>query len=158
MDSQMNFVSGVFVGAGLMYLLDPNRGRRRRALVRDQIVHGAHEIEDLGERAERQGRHVRNRARGVAADVRVARGDGIVDDTVLESRVRSDIGRVVSNPGAIRMRAEHGRVTLSGPVRADEVDRLLSTTGSVRGVTSVESRLETHASAGEVPGLQGTED
>ena len=30
-----------------MYLLDPNSGRRRRALVRDQMIHAGHEAEDF---------------------------------------------------------------------------------------------------------------
>src|SRR4051812_35769009 len=33
----------VGLGAGLMYFLDPDRGRRRRALVRDQFIHALHE-------------------------------------------------------------------------------------------------------------------
>ncbi|MEW6737620.1 MAG: TCP-1/cpn60 chaperonin family protein, partial [Acidobacteriota bacterium] len=32
-------ISGLGVGAGLMYILDPNKGRRRRALACDQAVH-----------------------------------------------------------------------------------------------------------------------
>jgi hypothetical protein len=34
------------LGAGLLYLFDPNRGRRRRALIRDQITHAAHKASD----------------------------------------------------------------------------------------------------------------
>ena len=32
------FLCGLGTGAALMYFLDPNRGRRRRALVRDKAV------------------------------------------------------------------------------------------------------------------------
>ena len=34
-------LGGIGIGAALMYLLDPDRGRRRRALVRDKAVHFA---------------------------------------------------------------------------------------------------------------------
>jgi hypothetical protein len=57
-------LAGVGAGAGLMYLLDPQQGRRRRALVRDQAVRLAHEAQDT---AEVVGRDMRNRARGLAS-------------------------------------------------------------------------------------------
>ena len=41
------FVLGAMVGAGVMYLFDPDRGRRRRARLRDRLIHGAHEADDL---------------------------------------------------------------------------------------------------------------
>ncbi|HEX9149329.1 MAG TPA: YtxH domain-containing protein, partial [Thermoanaerobaculia bacterium] len=33
---------GAGIGAALMYLFDPERGKRRRALVRDKLVHATH--------------------------------------------------------------------------------------------------------------------
>jgi uncharacterized membrane protein len=50
-----------------MYLLDPTRGRRRRHGLEDRVRSAAHEIEDVAEKA---GRDVQNRARGIAARVR----------------------------------------------------------------------------------------
>jgi hypothetical protein len=55
------------VGAGLMYLFDPERGRRRRATLRDQAVHLTHVAADtVGDRS----RHLRNRGVGLLAETR----------------------------------------------------------------------------------------
>ncbi len=40
-------LSGIGVGAALMYVLDPDRGRRRRALARDKAVSIAGKTGDL---------------------------------------------------------------------------------------------------------------
>jgi hypothetical protein len=47
-----------------MYLLDPQMGRRRRALIRDQADHFAHEAQDA---AGVVARDLRNRAQGLAS-------------------------------------------------------------------------------------------
>jgi hypothetical protein len=64
MERTVAFLAGVGVGAGLMYILDPRMGRRRRALVRDQATHLVHEAQDA---AGAVARDVTNRARGLAA-------------------------------------------------------------------------------------------
>ncbi len=64
MNESLSFVAGVGLGAGLMYILDPEQGRHRRALARDKAVRLAHEAEDaLGVVS----KDVRNRAQGLAA-------------------------------------------------------------------------------------------
>lgn len=155
MKSQANFVSGMLVGAGLMFMLDPARGARRRALLRDQVVHGRREIKDAGQRIESKSRHLRNRARGAVEETRARMRPEEVDDSVLEARVRAAIGRAISNPGAVDVTAENGLVILSGPVLESEAKDLLSTVTSVRGVRGVENRLDLHEMPGEIPGLQG---
>jgi len=37
---------GALIGAGFMYLLDPDGGRRRRAVLRDQLVSAGHKTSD----------------------------------------------------------------------------------------------------------------
>ncbi|MBX6311440.1 MAG: CsbD family protein [Isosphaeraceae bacterium] len=142
----------VGLGAGLMYYLDPDRGRRRRALVRDQLIHALHELDDAVEVTMRD---FTNRARGFAAKIgsQFTRDDA--PDEVLVERVRAKLGRVVSHPHSIEVKAHDGRVMLSGPVLAHEVDDLLEAVASVRGVIDVEDRLEVHKQPGDVPGLQG---
>jgi uncharacterized membrane protein len=78
-----------------------------------------------------------------------------VSDEVLVQRVRARLGRVVSHPHAIAVTAEHGRVTLSGPIFMPEVDPLLKCVYTVRGVAGVENHLEAHEEAGNIAALQG---
>jgi hypothetical protein len=78
-----------------------------------------------------------------------------VDDRVLAERVRSKLGTVVKHPRSIDVTAENGRVTLSGPILAHEVNRLIDTVQGVRGVVDVENRLDMHREPDNVPGLQG---
>src|SRR5688572_24934138 len=65
--STRDLVTGAAVGAALLFVLDPNRGAKRRALLRDKLVR-ARRIADEGARA--TARDMSNRARGVAASVR----------------------------------------------------------------------------------------
>ena len=145
-------IGGLALGAGLMYLLDPDRGRRRRAVLRDQAVHWTSRLDDA---AATTARDLGHRSAGVVAQAGARfRRDG-ADDVVVEERVRSALGRLVSHPGAIEVRAKDGLVSLSGPVLANEADALLLGVRKVRGVRAVEDLLEVHESAEDVPGLQG---
>jgi uncharacterized membrane protein len=145
-------LTGLGIGACLMYFLDPDRGRRRRALVRDQVAHSANIGADA---VGATGRDVTHRVTGAAARVRGALGREPVDDVVLVDRVRAQLGRLVSHPRAIDVEATDGRVTLRGPILQAEVPRLLRAVERVRGVREVVSALEEHKKAGNVPALQG---
>jgi hypothetical protein len=150
--SALDLAVGVLIGAAVMYLLDPDGGRRRRALVRDQLVHAAHRAEDV---AGTTSRDLGNRARGVVADLRGRWVPRDVDDDVLGERVRTRIGAVTGQAGAVQAEVKDGRVILAGPVLAEDVQRLVRRVRAVRGVKEVENRLEIHAEPGNVPGLQG---
>ena len=144
-------IGGLGLGAALMYVLDPERGKRRRALVRDKAVRAVNRASGtLGARS----RDWRNRARGVAAEVKAMTRSERVDDAVLEERVRAELGRLVSNPGRIDVTAFGGTVTLSGPVVMSEFGDLLDAVLGVSGVVNVENRLETYASGDDIPGRE----
>jgi len=151
MNKAFTLAIGLAAGARLMYLFDPDRGKRRRALLRDKIKHGARKASGAIETAAVDLSH---RTVGLLAETRSRFRQEEVTDSVLVERVRSKIGRLVSQPRAIEVAADQGRVTISGPILAGEVDNLLSAVASVRGVAGVESRLEVHHQA-DVPALQG---
>jgi hypothetical protein len=148
MKKQEYLFVGVLVGAGLMYLLDPDRGRRRRALIRDQVVHGAHELEDLGGGLASKARHLRNRTRGAVLETTARFRRDEVDDPVLEARVRSQLGRMASDSSGITVSAEHGRVTLRGTAPEGEVATLVDSVQNVPGVHDVINRLQARENAG----------
>ena len=71
------------IGALAMYFFDPVSGRRRRALLRDQMVHAQKEITDY---AEGTTQDLRNRAYGLAAEAR-----GLVERRVGQRRQGSQM-------------------------------------------------------------------
>jgi len=62
---------GMALGAGLMYLLDPEAGRRRQALMRDKAYGWAN---DAQEYAGKTARHLGNVAHGMVHEARSAVG------------------------------------------------------------------------------------
>lgn len=144
--------TGLGLGAGLTYFFDPQRGRRRRASVRDTMTHVAHVT---GNAVGKTSRDVSNRVRGFVSEVPRTFKGATVSDEVLVERVRAKLGRVISHPRAIGVTAVQGRVTLSGLILSSEVDRLLKAVSAGRGVAGIENRLEAHEDATDIPSLQG---
>ena len=139
MNTRTGVIGGLGLGASVMYLLDPERGRRRRAMLRDGVLSRAIDSELFLKKSRRD---IGNRARGMAAKTRNRVFPGRpVEDDVLAERVRSKMGRYVSHPGAIEVSVAAGQVTLRGPVLADEADGLVRAVESVRGVREVADRL-----------------
>ncbi|MGB6486986.1 MAG: SRPBCC family protein [Steroidobacteraceae bacterium] len=145
-------LSAAVAGAISMYLLDPDQGRRRRAVTRDRLASGMSWLDDATNVASRD---LRNRARGFAHEFRARLTLEEVPDEILSERVRARLGGTVSHPGAIEVAALSGRVTLSGAVLEREYVRLLRTVWTVRGVADVEDRLAVYESAAGVSALQG---
>ena len=146
-------LAGAGLGAGAMYLLDPSRGRRRRARLGEAATHAAHRGQAI---VGMTARDVQHRLSGLAARAL----DRVIEepapsDEVLAERVRARLGRLVSHPGAIDVTASHGKVTLSGPVFEAEVEQLLSGVGAIAGVSEIENRLEPHREATHISALQG---
>lgn len=140
----ISMLGGIGLGAGLMCFLDPARGRRRRALVRDKFSRAGHRLDRGIGKARRD---MEKRAAGFAtqsqrAVERVFTGNPQVDDDILALRVRSRIGRSLRHPHAVEVNARCGVVTLKGDVSAAESDEVLAETSSIPGVVQLENRLK----------------
>lgn len=152
MKNLLSTLGSLGLGAGLMYLFDPQTGRRRQAGAREQAARLGTTAEAFVETA---GRDLKNRTAGLQAQLKARAEAGPVDDVVLAERVRARLGRLVSHPRAIKVVAHQGRVALSGDVLAREVDDLLEAIARIPGVRQVEDHLRLHEHPGAVPALTG---
>jgi hypothetical protein len=143
---------GAAAGSALMFMLDPNGGGRRRALVRDQMARATRKTRDG---LDATARDLANRTGGIVAAARGRWSDEPVEDGTLVERVRATLGHVCSHPRAVDVYAHDAEVTLRGPVLSSEVDRVLAAAAAARGVTAVHNELDVHESADGIPSLQG---
>lgn len=131
--------AGLIGGAALMYLFDPDSGKRRRAVLRDGVLH---RVRAAGDTLGVVSRRVANKSHALFARARSPLGTEPVSDSVLAERVRSQIGHVVTHAGAIEVAVREGSVTLTGRVLCGEIESLLKRVSRVPGVTGVENELE----------------
>lgn len=147
-ESTWSFVAGFALGAAFGSVVTV---RRRRALLRDKSVSLANEV---GDAARRQARDLSHRLRGVVYRAKARLEDQQVPDDILVERVRAQVGKPVSHPRAIDVRAREGCVVLAGPILASEVDDLIGQVARIPGVRSIESELDIYDTPGNVPALQ----
>jgi len=137
------------LGVGLMYLLDPNRGRARRAYLVDQVT-GV--VTQTGKAFRSTGRHLRNQMRGVSAQTRTrfsGPADYVPGDQLLQ-RVRSELGHVSKNSRQIQVMTDSaGTVTLTGEVLARECQQLVAAVHRIPGVREVVNQLDLRDSMAE---------
>ena len=138
-------------GAGLMYLFDPDRGKRRRAMLRNKVEHASRVTMDAAGKTKRD---VQNHLRGLTATLGPRSSRKEATDELLNARVRSAMGRVVSHPHSISVVVRDGTAILRGPILKDEVRALLDLIAEVDGVKDIDNWLEVHESA-DIPALQG---
>jgi hypothetical protein len=151
MNKAANVVGAAGVGAALMYFFDPVRGKRRRAKVLDKATRLKRTVSDAAGKTQRD---AHNRIVGVIAETEALFRCEKVSDGVLEARVRSKLGRVVSHPHAVKVKVVDGLITLSGPILAHEVLPLCEAVISINGVQNIENLLEIHENGTDVPALQ----
>lgn len=132
-------IGAAAAGAAVMYLLDPVRGRGRRAVLKDKAAHLCREMVEDTEGARND---IVNRALGLLAAARSRLQSRPVDDAVLVERVRSRLGRLVSHPHAVVVAADRGVVTLTGSIPRTEIRRLMHVAAHIPGVAQVVNHLE----------------
>lgn len=131
---------GLSAGALLMFYLDPSRGRRRRALVRDKFRRASHVVSEGADGARRD---LRNRLHGLKARAdRLRRAEVPADDTILTERVRAQLGRFTTHARNIEVDVRDGEVTLRGNVSSAEAKRVVRAARSVAGVCNVIDLLD----------------
>lgn len=156
MNKGIGVLTGIGVGAGMMYMFDPRNGRRRRAMMADKLASAQCHLRREVDKAVRD---VENRASGQAREVRRAVTDALsrrseVDSDVLVSRVRAKLGRVVRSPHAVEVSADGSTVTLKGDVCTDEMSALERAVSAVPGVKHVKNELQTHEAAKDAPPVE----
>lgn len=147
-------IAAGLLGAAAMYMLDPDKGRRRRAIAHDKA---SRLLRRAGQLLDAVASDARQRAQGMAVRAQRLTRAGEVpdDDLVLIERVRARLGRVCSHPHAIHVGALAGCVTISGPILAREASRVRAAVRGVRGVVEVDDHLVEHEEAGSISALQG---
>jgi hypothetical protein len=128
------------MGAGLMYLLDPTRGRARRSSIRDKCFSMVrHSLKEIDHKLT----DVEHRAKGVLAEARSLLNNSVdIPDPKLEARVRTRLGRSVGHPHDVHVTALEGTVVLTGGVSARDAKRAEIAAKLTPGVKSVENLLE----------------
>lgn len=152
MNRTAGLITAAGIGAGVMYLFDPDCGSRRRAQIRNKAKHmNRVAIQAVGKTE----RDLLNHLRGAVAEISSFGRSEEVSDDVLQARIRTKLGRRVSHPHAIEVKVVDGRAILTGPILSHEEVPLLETVSGISGLKSIENLLELHESAGSIPALQG---
>ena len=124
MNTALTLIGGTGIGAGLMYLMDPDKGKRRRARLGGSMSTVAEALQatsrDVAERGlafaeDLRDADVMGRARALAGDLRGAGMAGRARAFGTMAPVRrlgAELSEVVRDPRSFRPRLEGGRLTL----------------------------------------------
>src|ERR1051325_747350 len=121
MNSLLALLTGAGFGGLALHALDPQMGRRRRAVARDKMTKIQRKA---GDAASVTARDLRNRTWGTLAEGRARLTERHVPDEDLQERARSEIGFLVRYPSFIDVLARDGIVTLSRHALNDECEQL----------------------------------
>jgi uncharacterized membrane protein len=151
---------GIALTAGITYLLDPTSGRRRRAVVREQVEKAAHKLNDgtratradLADRAQRLAGQCKSQAKSLAGQAKSMAGSvasqakSIVKpdptrDDIVAARARAALRRKLSDSSSIGVVADQSRLMLHGYVRPQEHETVRECLRDVAGTREVLDHL-----------------
>ena len=141
----LTWMGGIALGALAMYMVDPVQGRRRRALLQDKLTHVTHSTSRLMDQTLHDAHNRWSGFQASATRMLLPRQAKPIDDHVLEARVRSRLGRVMSPMIDVEVHAHHGAVTLVGNLDSDEQEKIRRLVAAIPGVESVNGSPQTQA-------------
>jgi osmotically-inducible protein OsmY len=132
-------LGGAAAGYVVAYLMDPERGRSRRAEM-------ARQFEGMGRQANRLAQRsaivATDRASGIKSRVLTRSGDADADDLTILDRVESEVFRDPAIPkGAINVMVVEGKAVLRGQVPEPQIGAIEAAVRKVVGVRDVENLL-----------------
>lgn len=137
-------ITGLIVGALAMFVLDPQNGRRRRSLARDQAIKARNTVDravtdDLPKRAEYLAGFAEGARHKLKEFTDSDAGRRPENESVLVDRVRSQVFRDPELPkGDVNVDANGTTVFLRGTVESDELaEEIARRVGAVEGVDDV---------------------
>jgi osmotically-inducible protein OsmY len=138
------FVSGAAVGAAATHFLDPDSGRRRRKMLRDQAASKAQAgASQAASKASYAAGKAKGAVAGAAPSMPGSHKTEDVDDVTLARKVETEIFRAADAPkGDVSVDVQAGVVYLRGTV-ADEawIDRFADEAKKVDGIKGVKNLL-----------------
>jgi osmotically-inducible protein OsmY len=143
MKTIISFAAGAAAGAAAAHFLDPQSGRRRRAVARDQAISKA---KQGAAAAQTQAQHAAGKVQGAAASATPSSTRlEDADDVTLARKVETEIFRDASAPkGDVSVDVQAGVAYLRGAVSdASWIERLGEAARQVDGVKGVKNLLHT---------------
>jgi osmotically-inducible protein OsmY len=127
-------------GAAAAYMLDPERGRTRRAQARDQLFS---RFNSTKSRLQKQAGYAGGMAAGAVKQAAPGGNNPDLNEAGLAQKVESIIFRPEDAPkGRVSVNAEGGVVFLRGEVETQEqIDSLVQSAGRVDGVEEVRNLM-----------------
>lgn len=133
----LRLITSIGLGAALMYLFDPERGKARRDQIGDRVKATTAEAEHA---AGKVAKDLRNRAAGMKA--KMSRTEEAADDEILVARIRSELGHVISRADQVEVEAILGYVTLRGELAEADIEKAVECAEGVDGVIEVDNQLQ----------------
>ena len=152
--SIFSMMKGLILGAGFMYLFDPDRGLARRAQIRTQALDLRNEFEDVLNEGLRD---LQESGRELNAEIASRLRPDQTSDWLIEHRVRASLNTNGYHADAVNVKVLNGEVVLSGAALSTEVPEIIRQAYTVSGVRAVTNQLEPHEQPEEIAAMSSAE-